>query len=234
MSVVVRYLPRQLADQLLTRGAAMLVVGIVILLPFLLRVDGGALQGEQLRVLFVASIGNVTTFLTLIATYGIVGQDIRQGYYRFVLSKPLSPAAYYGAAFGVTLAGYLITLLVLTGVFAVVRGPVWPGLTAFANWTIGFVLIGSLVFAFSRFTRLDWIFALLVFLLGDVARRRWPAGESVWGAVLNVLLPPAGQSAFSTAGHPRWGHILWLLGYAAVMVALGLLAVRYVPPGERR
>jgi hypothetical protein len=233
MSIVLRYLPRYLADHLLTRGAAMLILGIVLSLPVLLGAGGPRTDPEALRRLLVQVLGNITVFLTLVATAGVVGTDLRQGYYRFIFSRPLSPVTYYGMAFGATLMSFLTVLLALTGIFAVVRGPMWPGLRPFAGWSITFVSLGSLVFVFSRFSRLDWLFAIFAFILGDLARSRWPASESMPGAVLNVLLPPGGHASFfADGGAPLWGHVAWALGYAAVMLALGLLAVRHLPPGE--
>lgn len=233
MTVLLRYLPRHLADHLLTRGAVMVVVGIVFLLPFLLGAEGVP-RGAASRRMLEQSLGNVAPFLTLIATYGIVGADIRHGYYRFLFSKPLRPVAYYGLAFGVALTGFLVATTVLIGVFAVVLTPVWPAGDAFGDWVLQFLLLGALVFVFSRFTRLDWVLALFVLILGEVARGRWPAEESVLGTVLNVLLPPRGPPTYFPDGSPAWGDIGWTAGYAALMVALGLLAVRYVPPGEGR
>ena len=235
MSIVLRYLPRYLADHLLTRGAAMLVVGAVMALPILLATGGSQADEEALHTLIVQAVGNISVFLTLIATAGVIGTDVRHGYYRFLLCKPFSPVAYYGAAFGATLLSFLTVVLVFTGVFAVVRDPVWPGVRPFASWSITFLLLGGLVFACSRFTRLDWLVAVAAFILGDVARNRWPAAESVLGGVLNILLPPSGRSSyFADSGAALWGPIAWALGYAAVMIALGLLAVRYAPPGEHR
>jgi ABC-type transport system involved in multi-copper enzyme maturation permease subunit len=235
VSIVLRYLPRYLADHLLTRGAAMLVVGAVMALPVLLAAGGSGTDPEALRRLLGQVIGNVSVFLILIATAGVVGTDIRQGHYRFLLCKPFSPVAYYGAAFGATLVSFLTVVVAFIGVFALVRDPVWPGVRPFVDWSINFLLLGGLVFACSRFTRLDWLVAVAAFILGDVARNRWPASESVLGAGLNVLLPPSGRdSYFADGGAAVWGHIGWAVGYAAVTIALGLLAVRYVPPGEHR
>lgn len=230
MSVVVRYLPRQLADHLLTRGAAMFVVGTVLLLPVLLGAEGAGIEGAALRGVLIQAIGNVTVFLTLIALYGVAGRDIRQGYYRLLYSRPLSPVAYNAASLGVALVTFLLVLLALVGMFSVMREPIWLGLTPLAQWAIGFVSLGSLVFVFSRFSRLDWIFAIFVFVLSGVARERWPAGESIVGVILNVLLPPTGRSFVD--GAPIWSHIAWELGYAGVMIVLGLVAIRYIPPGE--
>jgi hypothetical protein len=210
----------------------MLVLGIVLSLPVLLGAGGHRTDGVALRTVLVQVLGNTTVFLTLVATAGVVGTDLRQGYYRFIVSRPLSPVAYYGMAFGAALMSFLTVLLALTGIFAVARGPLWPGLRPFAGWSITFVSLGSLVFVFSRFSRLDWLFAIFAFILGDLARSRWPASESVLGAVLNVLLPPGGRSYFADGGAPLWGHVAWALGYAAVMLTLGLLAVRHLPPGE--
>jgi hypothetical protein len=234
MSIVLRYLPRYLADHLLTRGAAMFVVGAALGLPVLLAAGTQRTDPEALRALLVQVIGTTTVFLILIATAGIVGGDLRQGYYRFILSRPLSPVAYYGLAFAASQLSFLAVLFAFTGIFAVLRGPIWPGLRPFAGWSISFVLLGSLVFVVSRFSRLDWLFGIFALMLGEVVRDRWPPDGSIPGAVLNVLLPPRVHDWFAADASALWGHIAWALGYAAVMLTLGLLAVRHVPPGEHR
>ena len=232
MTPLLRYVPRHLADHLLTRGAAMLVIGVVMLLPFLLAPtpEGGAPIEQILR----QGLHGVSPFLTLVATYGIIDQDVRHGYYRFLLAKPISPVGYYAASFVVSLASFLVIMLLLIGFVAIARGPVWPGGHAVADLTLEFLLLGALVFAFSRFTRVDWVFGIAVLVTGSAVRTRWPPDESALGAVLNVAFPPDRPGSFFPRGTPDWPGISWTLGYAAVALTVGLLAVRFMPFGERR
>ena len=232
MTPLLRFFPRHLADHLLTRGAVMFAVGVVMLLPFLLVPESG--DTFPLDRLLREALNGVVPLLTLVATYGIIEQDTRHGYYRFLFSKPIDPSGYYAASFvasGITL---LLVVMLLIGLAAVVRGPVWPGGQAVADFLLFFTLLGALVFAFSRFTRADWVFGFAMLFIGGPARHRWPPDESALGAVLNVLLPPDQPRTFFPSGTPDWSDISWTLGYAAAALTFGLLAVRFVPFGERR
>ena len=232
MTVLLRYFPRHLADHLITRGIVMFLIGAVMLLPFLLVPDGEtAMSGAEL---VRQSLSGITPFLTLVATYGIVEQDVRHGYYRFLFSKPVSPVGYYGASFLASAISFLVIVSLMIGLIAIVREPVWPGGLGIADLTLMFLLLGALVFAFSRFTRADWVLGIVLLLIGSAARRRWPPDESALGAVLNVLLPPDTPRTFFPGGRPDWSDIGWTLGYAAVALAAGLLAVRFMPFGEHR
>ena len=107
--------------------------------------------------------------------------------------------------------------------------------------TFRFVLLGTIVFAISRVTRLDWILALLFFTLASPLRQAYPAGESVRGWLINVFFPPTqvfdldpgprDQDQFSalfTSGGVDWGSVAWLVGYSSVWFLIGLWLVRRV------
>ena len=81
MIILLKYFPRQLRDMVLTRGAAMLVIGVVFSLPpWLARPNVPDLDLSQL---LASSMIGMASLLTLVATYGIVGEDFRRGYQKF-------------------------------------------------------------------------------------------------------------------------------------------------------
>ena len=101
---------------------------------------------------------------------------------------------------------------------------------------------GGLVFAVSRVTRLDWIFAIFFFSLASPLRQSYPAEESIRGWLINVLFPPTqlfalappdrapGQfSALISSAGPEWGSVAWLTGYAVICFLIGLWAARRIP-----
>lgn len=235
MSHTLRFLPRQLADHLVTRGAAMVVVGLVLMLPLLSTMHlGGHATPDQLRVALAQGLKAGAPLLTLVATYGIIGADARQGFYRFLFSKPISPPAYYASAFVVAGISFVVAELVLTAVFAVLVAPAW-NTHVLVDAVVDFVLLGGIVFAFSRFTRLDWLLAILVTAVAAFARWKYPPHDSTLGAVLNVIFPPSGPKTYFPPGMPPdWGGLGWALGYAAVMLAIGLSAVRFLQLGSNR
>ena len=203
------YFPRQLSDLLLTRGAAMLAVGIMLTLPLLLVPE--AAEETELAPLVGALLRSSSFFLIMLATYGIIGGDVRQGNFRFLFTKPIDPVLYYAQAFLIALIAFLAAELVLIGGIALVREPVWPG-RALLDTTALFFLLGSMIFALSRVSGLDWIFGMLFIVLAAPVRTRHPASESFMGKVFNVLLPPGhlfDPALFSVDG-VNWGHVTWV------------------------
>jgi hypothetical protein len=236
MNAMVRYLPRLAADYLLTRGGMVLAVGVALLLPVLVTTriaSPEVVTPEFLRTALGSFLQNVLTFLVLVAAAGLVGNDVRQGFYRLLFAKPVSPTSYYAAAFGVMLTGVFVVMLLLTGLYALVATPVWPG-RALADVMVRALLLGGLVFAFSRFTRLDWLLGFFVLLLGGLLRTQFPRDESAAGAVLHVLLPPDLPASLFPAAGPLWGPIAWAVGYGLLGLGAGLAAVRFVPLGAGR
>lgn len=234
MNTALRFFPLQWRDHLLTRGAAMVIVGIVLLLPFIGTAHATHAAVDELGPLFTSYLRGTAPLLVLVAVYGVIGQDVRQGYYRFLFAKPISPIGYYALAFVAAGLTYVAVELALNGIFALVVAPTLP-VGALLDALVEFVLLGGVVFALSRVSRLDWLIAILTFALGDFARRRFPPHDSALGAVLNVVFPPSHAGTLFPAGaHPEWGHLAWALGYGLAMVVIGLAAVRYTQMGSSR
>lgn len=231
--MLLKYFPRQLRDMLLTRGAAMLVVGVIFSLPAWL-VEGAVANADAAAVLR-GSLSGMSAFLTLIATYSIIGEDVRRGYYRFLFAKPISPVQFYAQSFVAALIAFLTVQLMIIGVFALVVEPVWPEGVLRETSAI-FVLLGSVIFALSRATRLDWLLGLTMFILGNGVRTWYPPAEFLRGKILNVLMPPSHllePVLFSPDGID-WGNVTWVGGYSAVCIAIGLSLVRFVPLSSGR
>lgn len=229
-----RFFPRQLRDTLLTRGAAMLVIATLLLLPPLLTDFSGRPVAPDWKQILGRTLEESTLFLTLVATYGIIGEDVRRGYFRLVFSKPVSPVWYYLQAFVAAWLALLAVQFVSVAVFAAVREPVWPAKSIVLSWQ-QFLIVGAIVFALSRVTRLDWLLGVLLVILGTTLRGAYPPSESLRGKVLNVLLPPVHlfQSGAFPEG-PDLAHTAWLTGYALLAIAVGLVLVRTVPFGTER
>lgn len=240
--ILVSYAPLMWRDYVMTRGGAMAIVAAVFIGPMLLGfAQNPDMTPDQMRRGAVGIIIAVTPFLTLIATYGLIGQDFRLGFFRPMFAKPISVPWYYAMQFAcAAVTFWLVQALILIGLAAF-------GINAWdpAVWlemSLRFVLLGTLVFAISRVTRLDWIFAMLVFSLAAPLRLAYPVGESLRGWLINVLFPPTqlfdlesgarapGQmSALITSAGPEWGSVSWIAGYALICLLIGLLAARHIP-----
>jgi hypothetical protein len=228
------YFPRQLRDLLVTRGAAMLIIATMVSLPVLLSDYGPAQMDWQL--LLSRTLNGMVAFLIMVATYGVIGEDMRRGHFRLLFSKPISPVTYYGQAIVAAWIGFSLTLLVVIGVFALVREPVWPT-DALVEAHMGFLLLGGIIVGLSRFTRLDWVVGLLLMIFGDVLRDAWPAADSLWGKLVNVAMPPSHLEVadyFPATGGFEIGPALWIVCYAGLFIVAGLAAVRFVPMGSAR
>ena len=240
--VLVSYVPHMLRDYLMTRGGAMASVAVVFVLPLVLTLAQETdATPEALHSQGVALTLLITPFLALIATYGLLGQDFRLGFYRPLFAKPISVPVYYAMLFCCAAVSFwLLQALVLLALASFGIDAWDPG--AWLEMSLRFALLGTLTFAISRVTRLDWLFAFLFFQLAAPLRQLFPAAESIRGFLINALFPPTqlfelppsaragGQfSSLISSGGPEWASIAWLSGYATICFVIGLWAVRRIP-----
>lgn len=240
--ILISYVPHMLRDYLMTRGGAMAIVAAVFVGPLLLSfAQATDVTAEQMSRQAAQVIISLTPFLALIATYGLIGQDFRLGYYRPMFSKPISVSLYYALLFAcATTSFWLVQGLVLLAL-AAFGVHAWDPVV-WLDMSMRFVLLGTLTFAISRVTRLDWIVAVFVFSLASPLRGALPAAESIRGLLINVLFPPTqlftlppgaraeGRlSALVTSAGPDWGSIGWLIGYSLICFLIGLWVTRRMP-----
>jgi uncharacterized membrane protein len=212
----------------------MLVIAMVLMLPILLVDVRPRPDQPDWHELLSGSLDEMTIFLTMVATYGIIGEDVRRGYFRFLFCKPISPVWYYLQAFVAAWIAFAAAQLVAIGVFAVVREPVWPSQALVESWG-GVLLLGAIIFGLSRFTRLDWLLGLLLVVLAPVLRAAYPASESLRGRFFDIVMPPS--HLFNRQFFPDgvdWPQVSWLVGYAGLALAAGLVALRLIPFGTER
>ena len=242
--VLLAYAPHMLRDYLMTRGGAMAVVAAVFVLPLVLTF-AQATEAPPPEVMHSQGVGlllALTPFLTLIATYGLIGQDFRLGFFRPLFAKPISVPLYYAVLF--CCAG--LTFWIVQGLsllaLAAFQINAWEPAAAL-DMSLRFGLLGGLTFAMSRVTRLDWLFAFLIYQLAAPLRTLLPAEETIRGFVINIIFPPTqlfeltpaaraeGQfSALIGASGPEGASIAWLIGYISVCVVIGLYTVRRLDP----
>jgi hypothetical protein len=227
----------QFRDFVMEKGIAIVLIGICLgylqLLPLRL---AGAPQMEPVVVtrFITAMASNFLTIFVLITMNGIISTDRKQGYYRFMFAKPLSPLAYYGQLFAVHLAGYLAAVLVLCGAFFLAAGSfnVW-NLVLYA--CLIYVAMGGIGFLISSISRFD-VMTLAIVWLGSRLLRALFANEGDWRSKAVQLLPPVhkldrvASDLISTGAAPLM-DVVWLAGYGALFLALGLVALKYRPLG---
>ena len=240
---LISYLPLLLRDYLLTRGGAMVVVSLVFIGPLLIAFSTATTPPppEQMSRQAIQVMLSLTTFLTLVGTYGLIGQDFRLGYYRSYFAKPVPVPLYYVATFGCALLGFWTVQGLILVTLASFGVNAWDAAAALEA-TLSFILLGSMVLAFSRVSRLDWIFAAFLMALANPLRSAYPAAESIRGKILNVLLPPmhlfdltpsaraAGEtSALITGAGVEWTSLSWICVYALTFFLCAMVAVWKLP-----
>src|SRR5215218_8530397 len=113
-----RYAWWQLRDFGRDRGIALIIIGVAIGATIIgpMRAMGGITQESAAQVLeiVIAQLSFITSFIAL---NGIVSNDRKAGYYRFLFSTPVSIPAYYAQQFLVFLVGSLVVKLLLLGIF---------------------------------------------------------------------------------------------------------------------
>jgi hypothetical protein len=189
---------------------------------------------------FLRSILGTIIFVgALFAMNGIVANDRKQGFYRFLFAKPMTPARYYGQAFFVHWAGFVGVMIVLGLVYGVL---IWPVLSRPLLVVIAFMFVAysGIAFLLSAAARWDWMSLVVVSVAATYLWTRY--GESTHPlAKLLFLLPPlhlADEVYASVSGAPMyassapvavpWVILWWLAGYGAACYAAGLVVLRYL------
>ena len=183
-------------------------------------------------------LGTIVFVGALFAMNGIVANDRKQGFYRFLFAKPMTPARYYGQAFFVHWVGFVAVMIALGLVYGVL---IWPVLSRPLLLVIAlmFVAYAGIAFLLSAAARWDWM-SLVAVTVGSTFL--WAQyGESTHPlARLLFLLPPlhrADEVYASVSGVPMyasgapivipWSILAWLVGYGIACFAAGLVVLRY-------
>ena len=234
-----RYALFQAHDYFRERGLPLLLVGALLLLMATQGAIGPTVAldaaGAESRTLTLAAIflELFAPTAVLVAVNGIISGDRKHHYYRLLFSKPISAARFYAQAFLVSLAGTLVATAIVLAAFEVIFGHVaLAGALLFV--LLYFVLFGGVGFLLSAITEYDWIALGAVWSLAWLLRSFFPAGESWFGRVMDLILPPlhllAGAAApLMTGAGIDPATYLWVVGYGAAAFAVGLLVVRYRP-----
>lgn len=241
---LIEYVPWLTRDYLLNQGIATgivgVLVGIMVIVPAAAATRGFAPPGEipaETANQILPVLATVLAFIgVLFATNGIVANDRKAGYYRFMFAKPVAPTRYYATVFGVNGAGLLAVTLLLMGLWYVAVRPVFPARLLLVM-AIMYVAYGGLGFLLSAAWRFDWLSLVSVMLVANVGWTVWGRVDGIRHWVLYVL-PPVHRAndvyAMSVAqswNTTQWSSVAWLLGYGVVCFIAGLVVIRRRPLG---
>jgi hypothetical protein len=252
----------QLRDYLFDRGAPTFIVatlfgylGLQPLLGSLQRNGGGvpaalvtkfgseaaarAVMMNEFNYMFLRGFIGTLVFLgALFAMNGIVANDRKLGFYRFLFAKPVAPARYYGQAFVIHWAGFLGVMTLLGLIYGALVWPVlsWPLMSVVA---LTFLCYAGIAFLLSAAARWDWLSLVAVSVAASYLWGRFGSSTSPFAKLL-YLLPPLHRTDevyASVAGRPTfaagaqhvlpWTSIWWIAGYGAACFVLGLIVLRH-------
>ncbi len=228
-----RYAYWQLRDFARDRAIALIIISVAIgftIIGPLRAVNGGEFDHERAMMVLHIVLSQVAYITSFVALNGIISNDRKLGYYRFLFSKPVSIPAYYVQLFVVYFVGFLLVWLLLIGIFGIFAAPVSP-VAPLAYCALVFLSFGGIAFLISSLLRHDWPVLAAVFLASAIFQAMWSAQEGWRRMVLSVLPPlyklsPALDDIMKR-GTVDTNSVLWLLGYSALCFAAGLYVLRH-------
>lgn len=232
-----RYVLWQIRDFARDRAIALLIIGVAIgftIVGPMRAMTGGSFDRARALSVLEMLLSQVAYISSFIALNGIVSNDRKQGYYRFLFSKPVSVPAYYAQQFVVCFLGFLMVCLVLLGIFGAFVRPL-PLLAPLAFCALVFLSFGGISFLVSSLFRHDWPILAAIFVGSAVFQSLWSAQEG-WRRMLLSVLPPLYKLSPALGDILRRGTVdtnavLWLLAYSAACFAAGLVVLRRRPFG---
>lgn len=239
------YVPWILRDYATNQGPStaivILLIGVLTIVPVIQGMAGvQASVGDvprELAARMLRAIAPMLAFIgTFFATNGIVANDRKFGFYRFLFAKPVRPPAYYAATYLVYGVGLLAVTVALLGIWSLAVRPMFP-VELLGVVVIMYLAYGGIGFLLSAVWRFDWLSLVTVLLAANLGWSVWGDAEGLRHWVL-YLLPPVhrAESIYaiilrdSTEALP-WGSIAWLAGYGLICFVLGMLIIRKRPLG---
>jgi hypothetical protein len=249
-----RYAPWQLRDYFMDRGVPTALVGSLFgymvassavrsinaqlqnMSPAVLARQGGldaaraALFSDFTATFLMLLLGNFVFLGALFAMNGIVANDRKLGFYRFLFTKPVAPPHYYGQAFVLHWAGFVVVSALLGLVYQVLVGPVLS-VPLLITLALMYLCYAGIAFALSAAARWDWLSLVAVTVAANYFWVRY--GESTSAlATLLYLFPPLHRtsevySAVAKGVALPWHLLAWFAGYGAISFVIGLVVLRY-------
>jgi hypothetical protein len=229
-----RYALWQFRDFGRDRGIALMIIGLALGFTFVSPVKMMQVQITEAsaKQLIMVSLQQIVFLSAFVALNGIVSNDRKQGYYRFLFSKPVSIPAYYAQQFAIYFAGFMIVMALLLGIFALTIFPLSP-VAPLTYCAIVFLSLGGIAFFISSLFRFDWPILAGVFLGSALLHTIWADSEG-WRKLVIATLPPLNKlsSMLGTLlerGTVETNDLLWLFGYSLLCFLAGLFVLRRRP-----
>ena len=167
---------------------------------------------ESARVLR-GFVGSVVFLGALFAMNGLVANDRKQGFYRFLFAKPVSPARYYGQAFALHAAGFLVAILLLGLTWGAFVAPALSRELVLTMWIV-YLCYAGLAFLLTAAARWDWLSLVAVSVASQLLWSRFGESPSAIARLLYLLPPITRVEALyeaATLHQPLpWRTLAWL------------------------
>jgi hypothetical protein len=229
-----KYALWQMRDFGRERAIALLIIGLALGFTFVSPVKMMQVQITEVsaKQILMVSMQQIVFICVFVGLNGIISNDRKQGYYRFLFSKPVSIPAYYAQQFVIFFVGFMAVMALLLGVFAFFVYPLSP-IAPLTYCAIVFLSLGGIGFFISSLFRFDWPILAGVFLGSALLHTIWEYSVG-WRKVVLALLPPLNKltSMLGTLldkGTVETNDLLWLLGYSLLFFMAGLFVLRRRP-----
>jgi hypothetical protein len=189
-----------------------------------------AMLGGLTATFLTLLLGNFVFLGALFAMNGIVANDRKQGFYRFLFAKPIAPTQYYGQAFVLHWVGFLVVAAILGLLYQVLVAPVLSTALLVAI-ALMYLCYAGIAFALSAAARWDWLSLVAVTVAANYFWARYGESTSALAQLL-YLLPPIHRTAEVYSAVAKgvalpWHLLAWFAGYGAISFVIGLVVLRY-------
>jgi len=226
----------QFRDFVMERGIGIVIIGFLwgyVMFEPVRRTMGAQWTGDQTSPLWGIALqvaSAVVSLSVLIAMNGIISTDRKNGYYRFLFSKPVSPVVYYAQVFVVYMVGLLAAMLVLSSLFHLIF-PAFSIVNFLIYAAVIYVAMGGIGFFLSVATRYDWLTLAAVWLGSRILRGVYGPKHD-WRSKAVELLPPVHRldevaNSLIGKGTAETSDVVWLVAYGLLFFAVGLVIIRY-------
>lgn len=229
-----RYALWQFRDFGRDRGIALMIIGLALGFTFVSPVKMMQVQITEAsaKQLIMVSLQQIVFICAFVGLNGIVSNDRKQGYYRFLFSKPVSIPAYYAQQFLIYFIGFMTVMALLLGIFALMVYPLSP-VAPLTYCAIVFLSLGGIAFFISSLFRFDWPILAAVFLGSALFHTLWADSEG-WRKLVIAVLPPLNKltsmlGILLERGTVETNDLLWLFGYSLMFFLAGLFVLRRRP-----
>jgi hypothetical protein len=236
----------QLRDYLMEKGVGttivMLFAGSLTFVGVRASLASGRVPPDMARSTindgFLSLLGMLVLLGVLFATNGIVSDDRKNGYYRFLFAKPVNVPRFYVQKFIVYGAGYLLVSLALVVTFNLVigryhpEGGVLPVLPKMFFPVLGllFVGLGGIGFLMSAIWRVDWLSFMTVYIVAQAAWGLFQDDPGWKGTAVHALPPMHKLTGIYRAVTMETplpvDDLRWVVLYGVACFMLGVVIVR--------